>query len=95
MNVQIPETPNTQNEPLWTVKQALEWLPTWETIPRATLADLGRDCSRVARIWKRPTGVVPVIGQPWPSEKSYTSDVLREVFSRHPATRDAYKETQR
>ncbi|WHB31221.1 hypothetical protein [Xanthomonas phage NEB7] len=75
-------------EPMWTVEQAAQWLPG-VTLDRGTLSRLGKDCSLVVRIWKRPTGVVPVVGKAWSSEKSYTRDVLIEAFSRHPATRAA------
>lgn len=89
--VQIPEVPNTNNEPLQTVEAAVQWLATTVGMPlpdRATLSKLGRDCSLCARSRRRPTGVVAVIGKPWPTEKSYTADVMREVFGLHPYTRD-------
>ena len=88
---QIHETPNTGNEQLWSIKQAVAHLRDANGNPppltRGDLSKLGRDCSMVARIWKRPTGSVPVVGESWTSEKSYTSDVLLEVFRIHPATK--------
>lgn len=84
----IPETPNTNNEPLMTVVEAIQYLPGLPALDRGTLSKLGRECSLAARAMRRPTGTVPVIGKAWPSEKSYTFDVLREVFRLNPATRD-------
>ncbi|NEK74946.1 MAG: hypothetical protein G3W63_19475 [Xanthomonas euvesicatoria] len=89
---QIPETPNTANEPLMTVAQAVTALrqhrPDLPDLDIGTLNRLGRDCSLYARVKHRPTGVVEVVGKPWPTEKSYTFDTLREAFRLHPATRD-------
>lgn len=89
---QIPETTNTNNEPLMTVADAVAALrqrrPDLPVLDVGTLNKLGRDCSLVARTWLRPTGVVEVTGKRWSSEKSYTFDVIREAFSRNPATRD-------
>lgn len=84
----IPELPNVDNEPLMTVEQAVAYLPLPFPLDRGTLSKLGKDCSLAARAMRRPTGVVPVIGKAWPTEKSYTFDVLREAFRLHPATRD-------
>lgn len=85
---QIPETPNTAREPTWTIAEAVHWLAIPMPLGRGTLSKLGRDCSMVSRIRKRPIDVVPVIGKDWPSEKAYTRDVLTEVFRLHPATKD-------
>lgn len=89
---QIPETPNTAGEPLMTVAQAAAALrtqrPDMPMLDIGTLSRLGKDCSLAARAMGRPTGTVPVVGKRWPSEKSYTFDVLREAFRLHPATRD-------
>lgn len=87
MNNQIPETPNTANETTYTVAQAVHALGL--SLDIGTLGKLGKECSTVARSWGRPTGVVPVYGKRWPSEKSYTADVVQEVFRLNPATRDA------
>lgn len=87
-DVKIPEFPNTNNEPLWTVEQAVGFLQLPWPLDRKTMAQLGRDCSLAARAMGRPTGVVMVYGKPWPTEKSYTRDVIREAFRLHPATRD-------
>lgn len=87
----IPETPNTDNEILTTVEAAVTWLRQASGMPaldRATMSRLGKDCSLAARAMGRPTGVVPVYGKAWPSEKSYTADVLKEAFRLHPATRE-------
>jgi hypothetical protein len=92
---QIPETPNTNNEPLWRVAVAAAYLNLPAPLDRATLSKLGRDCSMVARIKRRPTGVESVQGQPWPTEKAYTRDVLEEVFRLHPATAEAMKRVDR
>lgn len=89
---QIPETPNTNNEPLMTVADAVAALrqqrPDLPMLDVGTLSKLGRDCSLYARVKNRPTGVVQVVGKRWPTEKSYTYDTLREAFRLHPATRD-------
>lgn len=71
---------------LWTVEQAVNYLPLPAPLERATLSKLGRDCAMLSRIWGHPIGQVEVFGKSWSHEKSYTSDVLQEVFSRHPAT---------
>lgn len=76
----------TGDEPHMTVAQAVQHLQGCPALQLAELSQLGRDCSRVARIWGAPTGSVPVVGKRWPSEKSYTFDVLKEVFSRNPST---------
>lgn len=89
MNAQALTRTYTGDELQMTVAQALQYLDG--KVPRefslAELSALGKDCSRVARIWGAPTGTVPVVGKRWPSEKSYTFDVLKEVFSRNPSTK--------
>lgn len=78
---------NAAHELMWTVEQAARFLDLpAEATSRATLAALGRDCTLLARVWNRPTGVAQVTGKPWPTEKTYTRDVIQEVFRRHPAT---------
>lgn len=32
-----------------------------------------------------------VVGQPWPVERAYPPEVIREVFSKHPYTSEAAK----
>lgn len=90
--LKIPEVPNTANEPLMTIEQAVNALraqvPAMPMLERGTLSKLGKDCSLAARAMRRPTGVVQVFGKSWPTEKAYTFDVLREAFRLHPATRD-------
>lgn len=71
---------------LWTVEQAVSYLPLPAPLERTTLSKLGRDCAMLSRIWGHPIGQVEVFGKSWSHEKSYTRDVLQEVFSRHPAT---------
>lgn len=82
----IPETPNTNNEPLLSVAQAYAHLVDAPPADVALLRKLGHEANLAARAMRRPTGTVPVVGKPWPSEKSYTFDVLREVFRLNPAT---------
>lgn len=89
----IPETPNTNNETLTSVRQTVEWLRAHTGMPAldlATLSRLGKDCSLAARAMGRPTGETPVYGQRWSSEKTYTADVLREAFRLHPVTAPWY-----
>lgn len=81
-------TPEPSYEILWSVAQAATYIKTPEPMDRTTLAQLGKDCSLVARIWGRPTSTVATPDKPWPSEKTYTRDVILEAFRRHPATRD-------
>lgn len=76
----------TQTEQMLSVKQAVAFLKLPAPLDRATLSKLGKECSMVARIHRRPTGTVEVIGEAWPTEKTYTHDVLREVFRLNPAT---------
>lgn len=84
----IPVAPNTNNEPMMTVEQAVAFLKLPAPLGRGDLSKLGRECSMVARIHKRPTGQVEVFGQNWSHVKSYTYDVLKEVFRLNPATKD-------
>ena len=76
----------TQTEQMLSVKQAVDFLKLPESLDRGTLSKLGKECSMVARIHRRPTGTVEVFGEAWPTEKTYTHDVLREVFRLNPAT---------
>lgn len=85
----IPEAPNTNNEPLQTVEEAALWLARTVAMPfpdRAALSKLGKDCSLAARAMGRPTGTRQVVGKPWPTEKTYTADVLNEAFRLNPTT---------
>lgn len=93
----IPETPNTNNEPLMTVAQAVKLLSQATGLPPqpvGVLSKLGRDASMAARAMGRPTGMIPVVGQRWDSEKTYTLDVLKEVFRRNPITASYYAKVQ-
>ena len=87
-----------QTEPLLTVAQAVQVLrqrrPDMPELSTATLQQLGKDCTLVAGIYRRPTGKVDVVGKRWPSEKSYTFDVIREAFTRNPATKAYVPEVQ-
>lgn len=76
----------TGDEPQMTVAQAVQHLQGCPVLGLEDLQKLGKECVTVARIWGAPTGSVPVVGKRWPSEKSYTFDVLKEVFSRNPST---------
>lgn len=91
----IPGTPNINNEPAWTIEQAVSYLPLPSPLPLATLSKLGKEASLAARAMRRPTGVVATPDKPWPTEKSYTRDVLAEVFRLNPATADVWAENQR
>ncbi len=62
------------------------WAASAWSIDIHPAARLGKECSMVARIHRRPTGTVEVVGEAWPTEKTYTHDVLREVFRLNPAT---------
>lgn len=73
---------------LYTVEEASRWLTCDQPIPLPLLQKLGKDCSMVSRIWKAPTGVKPTPDKPWPQEKTYTAEVIKEVFGKNPATRD-------
>lgn len=90
----IPETPNTENELTLTVAAAYGFLKGAPAADMALLRKLGHEASLAARAMRRPTGVVPVVGKPWPSEKSYTFDVLREVFRLNPATAQYMPKTE-
>ena len=74
------------DEPQMTVAQALQHLQGCPRVSLGELQILGKEATLVAHIWGAPTGTVPVVGKRWPSEKSYTFDVLKEVFSRNPST---------
>lgn len=82
----IPETPNTEHELTLTVAAAYGFLVDAPPADMTLLRKLGYEASLCARANRRPTGSVPVVGKPWPTEKSYTFDVLREVFRLNPAT---------
>lgn len=79
-------TTQTENLLMSSVKQAVGFLKLPAPLDRSTLSKLGKECSMVARIHRRPTGTVEVFGEAWPTEKTYTHDVLREVFRLNPAT---------
>lgn len=72
--------------PMWTVEQATRGLKGAPALGRGTLSKLGRECTLLAKLWGRPTGQVEVTGQNWTHVKSYTADVLKEVFRLNPAT---------
>lgn len=92
------QTQPQQTEPLLTVAQAVQVLrqrrPDMPELSLATLSQLGKDCTLCANVWRRPTGKVDVVGKNWPSEKSYTFDVIREAFARNPATKAYVPEVQ-
>lgn len=82
----IPAIPNADNELTATVAEAHGFLPGAPPADMALLRKLGHEASLAARAMRRPTGTKAVIGKPWPFEKTYTFDVLREVFRLNPAT---------
>lgn len=89
----------TNDHPIMlTVAQAVQVLrarrPDMPELSMATLQQLGKDCTLCANVWRRPTGKVDVVGKRWPSEKSYTFDVIREAFTRNPATKAYVPEVQ-
>lgn len=78
-----PATPK-----MYTVEEASRWLTCPQPAPLPLLQKLGKDCSLVSRIWKIATGVKPTPDKPWPQEKTYTVEVIREVFGSNPDTRN-------
>lgn len=78
----------TEAPKLYTVEEASRWLTCQQPIPLSLLQKLGKDCSLVSRIWKIDTGVKPTPDKSWPQEKTYTAEVIREVFGSNPDTRE-------
>lgn len=78
----------TETPKLYTVEEASRWLTCAQPLPLPLLQKLGKDCSLVTRIWKTPTGYKPTPDKPWPQEKTYTAEVIREVFGSNPDTRN-------
>lgn len=74
------------SENRWTVQEASEWLTCEQPVSLDLLRVLGRDCSMVCRIYKMDWVDKPTPGQPWPTERAYPLEVLKEVFSRNPKT---------
>lgn len=72
----------------YTVEEASRWLTCAQPVPTKLLAQLGKDCSRVCRIRGIEWTIRPTPGQPWLNERAYPVDVIREVFSLHPETKD-------
>lgn len=79
----------------FTVAEALQSLraavPTIAPVPtRGVLIQLGKDCAAVCRARNITPGQREVFGKDWRYEKTYPPKVLSEVFSRNPATREAF-----
>jgi hypothetical protein len=68
----------------YTVEEASRFLTCEQSVATALLAQLGRDCSRVCRIRGVEWHIRPTPGRPWPNERAYPVDVIREVFSLNP-----------
>lgn len=81
--------------PTFTVAEALQALnravPGLLVLPtRATLIQLGKDCAAVCRARNISADKREVFGKDWQYENAYPAEVVQEVFSRNPATREAY-----
>lgn len=78
----------------FTVAEALQSLraavPNTAPVQRGALIQLGKDCAAVCRARKIAPEQREVFGKDWRFEKAYPVDVLEEVFSRNPATREAF-----
>lgn len=72
----------------FTVEEAARFVNTPAPLPTHVLGQLGKDCSRVCRIRGQQWTIRPTPTKPWPSERAYPAEVIREVFSLHPETRD-------
>jgi hypothetical protein len=82
-----PNTPEpTPDLTMFTVEEASRWLTCPQPVPMALLQRLGKDCSMVSCLHKQPTGSKPTPEKRWPSERTYTADVIRLVFKTCPDT---------
>lgn len=70
----------------WTVEEASRWLTCRQPVAVELLAQLGKDCSRVCRIHGLEWTIRPTPGKPWPNERAYPAEVIREVFNLNPET---------
>ena len=85
----------TSHVPTFTVAEALQALnrasPATPVLPtRATLIQLGKDCAAVCRARNIAADKREVFGKDWQFENAYPAEVVQEVFSRNPSTREAY-----
>ncbi len=74
----------------YTVAEACQWLRNPDGTPYVAsmelLRQLGRDCSLCARIYGVHWTDRPTPHQPWPTERAYPREVIKEVFQLHPTT---------
>lgn len=81
---------NSQNVPApdnvvyYTVEEASRWLTCEQPVPLRLLQKLGKDCSMVCRIRGVVTTNRATPHQPWPTERAYPTEIIREVFEGNP-----------
>lgn len=72
----------------FTVEEAARFLTLPAPLPTHVLGSLGKDCSMICRIRGVQWTIRPTPTKPWPNERAYPAEVIREVFAQHPATRN-------
>lgn len=70
----------------FTVEEASRWLTCKQPVPLKLLQKLGKDCSMLCRLRNIQHTLRATPHQPWPNEKAYPADVIREVFAMNPDT---------
>jgi len=70
----------------FTVEEASRWLTCKQPVPLKLLQKLGKDCSMLCRLRGIQHTLRATPHQPWPNEKAYPADVIREVFAMNPDT---------
>lgn len=70
----------------FTVEEASRWLTCKQPVPLKLLQKLGKDCSMLCRLRNIQHTLRATPHQPWPNEKAYPANVIREVFAMNPDT---------
>ena len=74
-------------ETYYTVAEAALWLVGCEKLVSVDiLKELGRDCSMLSRVRQQEWMLRPTPHMPWPHERAYAADIIRDVFLTHPYT---------
>lgn len=78
--------PAPDNVVYYTVEEASRWLTCDQPVSLPLLQKLGKDCSMVCRIRNVVTTNRATPHQPWPTERAYPAEIIREVFAGNPST---------
>lgn len=85
-NNEIPQLQPGNAPVYFTVEEASRWLTCPQPVPLKILQKLGKDCSLLCRIRNVGTTIRLTPHQPWPNERAYPSEIIREVFAGNPET---------